>query len=245
MGVNYLLNHMVVKEACYTHTEEYAIKDITRWNNNGVVEIDDDDDDSHEFHLTLKCLRNKTYDDYEDMQIVIGNAIATMKNLLGLSDETNAITFGVEDRYTILDDFVYDEANAAFVPNHNELSHQRPPLGQSSSHILFLATSSEVHPVSTSQNKRIRTDNERNSSSSKTNNQVGIVEKNSLSTDSIAAHFQEVHSLLEKREKDREKREKERQICTWDAIKETPNLDERARYKAIALLTNKTKKKHF
>ncbi|KAK3189404.1 hypothetical protein Dsin_028965 [Dipteronia sinensis] len=72
----------------------------------------------------------------------------------------------------------------------------------------------------------------------------------SLSTDSIFVDFRGVHSLLEKREKDREKsemekREKERQSCIWEAIKETPNLDERARYKAVALLTNKTKKVAF
>ena len=33
---------------CYTPTEEDIINDITRQNNDGVVEIDDDDDDSHE-----------------------------------------------------------------------------------------------------------------------------------------------------------------------------------------------------
>ncbi|KAK2662965.1 hypothetical protein Ddye_001539 [Dipteronia dyeriana] len=76
------------------------------------------------------------------------------------------------------------------------------------------------------------------------------MEKISLSIDSIATDFQGVHSLLEKRENDREKnkmeeREKERQNCIWDAIKKTPNLDERARYKAVALLTNKTKKEAF
>ena len=76
------------------------------------------------------------------------------------------------------------------------------------------------------------------------------MEKIFLSIDSIAANFRGVHSLLEKREKDREKsemekREKERQSCILDAIKETPNLDERSRYKVVALLTNKTKKEAF
>ena len=33
---------------CYTPTEKDIISDITRQNNDGVVEIDDDDDDSHE-----------------------------------------------------------------------------------------------------------------------------------------------------------------------------------------------------
>ncbi|KAI9201596.1 hypothetical protein LWI28_025819 [Acer negundo] len=202
-------------------------------------------------HPTHRGLRNKNYDDYEDLQIVIGNTTATGKNSLGLGDEIDARTFGVKDRHIVLNDFVYDETNEAFVANQNEPSHQPPPLRQSSSPLPFPATSSEVYPVSTSQKKRTRTDNEWNISSYETNNKVVIMEKISLSIDSIAADFRGVHSLLEKREKDREKsemekREKKRQSCIWDAIKETSNLDERARYKAVALLTNKTKKKkHF
>ncbi|KAK0603186.1 hypothetical protein LWI29_002277 [Acer saccharum] len=105
-------------------------------------------------HLTHRGLRNKNCDDYEDLQIVIGNATATGKNSLGLGDETDARTFGVEDRQTALDDFVYDETNEAFVANQNEPSYQPPPLGQSSSPLPFLTTSSEVHPVSTSQNNQ-------------------------------------------------------------------------------------------
>ncbi|KAK3198205.1 hypothetical protein Dsin_021620 [Dipteronia sinensis] len=66
--------------------------------------------------------------------------------------------------------------------------------------------------------KRPRTDNEGNISPSDTINKAGIMEKISLSIDSIAVDFRGVHSLLEKREKDREKsemekREKERQSC--------------------------------
>ncbi|KAK0606593.1 hypothetical protein LWI29_001258 [Acer saccharum] len=169
-------------------------------------------------HPTHRGLRNKNCDHYEDLQIVIGNATATGKNSLGLSDETDARTFGVEDRHTVLDDFIYDETNEAFVANQNEPSHQPPPLGQSSSPLPFPATSSEVHPVSTSRKKRTRIDNEGNSSSFETNNKAVIMEKISLSIDSIVADFRGVHSLLEKREKDREKnemekREKERQSC--------------------------------
>ncbi|KAK0606129.1 hypothetical protein LWI29_034393 [Acer saccharum] len=175
---------------------------------------------------------------------------ATGKNSLGLGDKTDARTFGVEDRQNALDDFVYDETNEAFVTNQNEPSYQPPPLGQSSSPLPFPTTSSEVHPISTSQKKRTRIDNEGNSISADTNHKALIMEKISLSIDSIAVDFRGVHSLLEKRGKDkekseREKREKERQSCIWDAIKETPNLDERSCYKAVALLTNKTKKRRI
>ncbi|KAK2662970.1 hypothetical protein Ddye_001544 [Dipteronia dyeriana] len=75
-------------------------------------------------HPTLKGLRNKNCDDYEDLQIVIRNATVTGKNSLGLGDETDARTFDVDDKYIALDDFVYDEANEAFVLNRNEPSQQ-------------------------------------------------------------------------------------------------------------------------
>ena len=48
MDVNHILNHPTEEEVCYTPTEKYIINDITRQNNDGVVEIDDDNDDSHE-----------------------------------------------------------------------------------------------------------------------------------------------------------------------------------------------------
>ncbi|KAI9169790.1 hypothetical protein LWI28_017791 [Acer negundo] len=61
-------------------------------------------EDYFKSHPTHRGLRNKNCDDYEDLQIVIGNATATGKNSLGLGDETDARTFGVEDRQTTLDD---------------------------------------------------------------------------------------------------------------------------------------------
>ncbi|CAL9005108.1 unnamed protein product [Prunus brigantina] len=52
---------------------------------------------------------------------------------------------------------------------------------------------------------------------------------------SIATDFRGVHNLLAKREKKREQ-----QGYMWNAIKETPNLDERACYKALSLLNTNT-----
>ena len=46
MDVNHLLNHPEKEEVFYTPTEEDIINDITRQNNDSVVEIDDDDDES-------------------------------------------------------------------------------------------------------------------------------------------------------------------------------------------------------
>ncbi|TQE10335.1 hypothetical protein C1H46_004047 [Malus baccata] len=75
---------------------------------------------------------------------------------------------------------------------------------------------------------------------SETTNQARIMEIISLTLSSIATDFRGIHSLLEKRDKDRE-----RQNSIWDAIMETPNLDEPAHYQAIALLDTKTKKDAF
>ena len=47
MQVNHQLNRLAKEELCYTPTKE-DINDITRQNNDGVVEIDDDDDNIHE-----------------------------------------------------------------------------------------------------------------------------------------------------------------------------------------------------
>ncbi|KAK2649970.1 hypothetical protein Ddye_017459 [Dipteronia dyeriana] len=101
----------------------------------------------------------------------------------------------------------------------------------------------------TSKKKRNKTDFE-GLSSFQNINQADIIEKNSYGIDSIAVDFRGVRSLMEKRESDREKREiekkeKERKSNIWDAIKETPNLDNSTRYKAIGLLNTKTKKDVF
>ncbi|KAI9156717.1 hypothetical protein LWI28_011083 [Acer negundo] len=160
-------------------------------------------EDYFKSHLTYRGLHNKNCNDYEDLQIVIRNATATRKNSLGLGDETDARTFGVEDRQTALDDFIYDETNEAFVTNQNDPSHQPLTLGQSSSPLPFFTTSFEVHLVSTSQKKRTRTDNEGNNNSTETNQKAVIIEKISLTIDSIATDFRGVYSLLEKQEKDR------------------------------------------
>ncbi|CAL2246437.1 unnamed protein product [Prunus armeniaca] len=62
-------------------------------------------------HPKDTSIQTKTCDDYEDLQIVIGNATAIRRNSLGLGDDTDARTFRVEDRYVEIEDFVfYDES---------------------------------------------------------------------------------------------------------------------------------------
>ncbi|KAI5332903.1 hypothetical protein L3X38_023032 [Prunus dulcis] len=190
-------------------------------------------------------LRIETCEDYEELQIVFGNEIAIERNSLELGDDIDARIDWVKDRHVGKEEFVYDDGNKAFLPNEKEPSHQDPSPGQSSSPLLFHATSPKVPSESINQKKRTRAEYEGNTTSFETTNQAGILEKLSLSIDSIATNFQRICNLLEKREKDREKRKRENQSCIWDAIKETPNLDERARYKAVALLNTKTRRDVF
>ncbi|ONH95470.1 hypothetical protein PRUPE_7G073100 [Prunus persica] len=183
-------------------------------------------EDYFKSHPTHRHIQTKTCEDYEDLQIVIGNAAVSGKNSLGLGDGTDARTFGVEDRQVGIEDFVYDNDTRAFVPNHNEASHQDPPLGHSSSSLPFQANIWTSPSESSSQRKRTRPEHEGNGSQYET-----CMDRISFSIAEIATDFKGVHSLLGKREKDRE-----RQSYIWDVIKETPNMDERARYKALSLL---------
>ena len=181
------------------------------------------------------------------MRVVIGNVTASGRNSIGLGDDTDARTFGVEDTHVGIEDYEYDADNGAFVQSQHEPLHQSESLEKSTSPLSRQTMSSEVSPKVTSQKKRNRTDFERSSSFQNTN-QADIIEKLSHGIDSIAADFRGVRSLMEKRESDKDKREikkkeKERKSNIWDDIKETPNLDSSARYKALALLNTKTKKK--
>ncbi|KAI5322883.1 hypothetical protein L3X38_031955 [Prunus dulcis] len=66
-----------------------------------------------------------------------------VRNSLRLGDDTDARTFRVDDRHVGIEDFVFDDESKAFIPNHNEPPHQDPPLGHSSSSLLFQATNCE------------------------------------------------------------------------------------------------------
>ncbi|ONI01884.1 hypothetical protein PRUPE_6G164800 [Prunus persica] len=60
-------------------------------------------------HSKDTSIQTKTCEDYEDLQIVIGNATAIGRNSLGLDDDTDGRTFRAEDRYVGIEDFVFDD----------------------------------------------------------------------------------------------------------------------------------------
>ncbi|XP_048434688.1 uncharacterized protein At2g29880-like [Pyrus x bretschneideri] len=199
-------------------------------------------------HPDQRSIRKKSCDDFEDLQIILGDATATGRHSLGLDEETDARTFVVEDRQSGteedeqvgIENLFYDEENGGFVLNQNQESHQTSSFDQSSPFLPTQATSLEIPLEITNRRKRNRTQYQGNTRSSETTNQAKIMENISLTLGSIATDFRGVHSLLEKRDKDRE-----RQNSIWDVIKETPNLDEPTCYQAVALLDAKTKKDTF
>ncbi|TQE13927.1 hypothetical protein C1H46_000558 [Malus baccata] len=187
-------------------------------------------------HPDQRGIRTKSCDDFEDLQIVLGNATATGKHSIRL-DRQGGLE---EDEQDGIENSFYDEENGVFLPHQNPTLHQASSFDQTSSPLTSQATSLENPPPNTNHRKRSRTEYRMNTRSSEATNQVGIMENISLTLGSIATDFRGVHGLLEKRDKVRE-----RQNCIWDAIKETPNLDELACYQAITLLDTKTKKDAF
>ncbi|CAL9022604.1 unnamed protein product [Prunus brigantina] len=191
--------------------------------------------------LFISKLREKSVVDYEDLKIVVGGGTATGNGSIALgADDTDATTYGEENRDFGMEDFSYDPNNDAFIaPNHYEPSYQ-PPSPRQCSPPSHSPLGSEVPTEKPSRNKRNRSEYEVSSSSVGTNNQAKVLESLSIGIETISANFVKISNLMEKRERDRDR---ERDI--WDAIKEIPNLDDNTRYMAGELLSNKAKKDLF
>lgn len=174
------------------------------------------------------------------MKIAIGNGTAVGKNSIALGDETDARTFEVEENRNFgIEDLNYDYSNDVFVPNEVGATFQEPPPRQSTSPtppLPFQGTNTEASLANKAQKKRNIIEFEGNNNSIETTTRVNGLEKLSASIDSIATDFRGIRSLLEKKERD---------SSCWDAIKEIPNLDNQARYKAVELLNTKSKKDMF
>ncbi|CAL2265627.1 unnamed protein product [Prunus armeniaca] len=196
---------------------------------------------SEESHPSHCKLREKSVVDYEDLKIVVGGGTATGNGSIALgADDTDATTYGEENRDFGMEDFSYDPNNDAFIaPNHYEPSYQ-PPSPRQCSPPSHSPLGSEVPTEKPSRNKRNRSKYEVSSSSAGTNNQAKVLENLSIGIEAISTNFVKISNLMEKRERDRD-----REMDIWDAIKEIPNLDDNTRYMAGELLSNKAKKDLF
>ncbi|KAF3434510.1 hypothetical protein FNV43_RR21595 [Rhamnella rubrinervis] len=84
-------------------------------------------------HPTHKSYRTDVFTDYEDLQIVVGNG-AVGRYSIGLGDETDARTFGVDENISSgLDDLTYDSSTGAFIENNDNQDFLHRPEGKSSS----------------------------------------------------------------------------------------------------------------
>ncbi|BFG35411.1 hypothetical protein CerSpe_216840 [Prunus speciosa] len=192
-------------------------------------------------HPSHSKLREKSVVDYEDLKIVIGGGTATGNGSIALgADDTDATTYGEENRDFGMEDFLYDPNNDAFIaPNHYEPSYQ-PPSPYQCSPPSHSPLGSEVPTKKPSRNKRSRSEYEGSSSLVGTNNQAKVLENLSIGIETISANFEKISNLMEKRE-----RERDRERDIWDAIKEIPNLDDNTCFMAGELLSNKAKKDLF
>ncbi|KAM7483020.1 hypothetical protein LguiB_007603 [Lonicera macranthoides] len=111
-------------------------------------------------HPSHSKLREKSVVDYEDLKIVVGGGTATGNGSIALgADDTDATTYGEENRDFGIEDFSYDPTNDAFIaPNHYQPSYQ-PPSPRQYSPPSQSPLGSEVPTEKPSRNKRSRSDN--------------------------------------------------------------------------------------
>ncbi|XP_060670864.1 uncharacterized protein At2g29880-like [Ziziphus jujuba] len=190
-------------------------------------------------HPNQKHLRTDTFADFEDLKIAVGNGTAIGKNSIGLGDDTDARIYGQdESTHGRIDDYVYDEINEVYVPTQLDPSCQAPSLGHNEPSMSEFDPNLEVPMENVVQRKRTRNEYEGNTRSFDQNaTRVYLLEKLSHGLDSIGKIATEIwgmYNLMEKREKATSEKEKKNDI--WNVIKETPNLDNIGRYKALALI---------
>ncbi|KAL2523863.1 Uncharacterized protein Adt_08917 [Abeliophyllum distichum] len=102
-----------------------------------------------------------------------------------------------------------------------------------------METNKEIPAENKGPKKRTRIEYEDNSSSFETMTRADVQAKISLPMDSISEIAADIRGMLkpmEKRERDRENKEVENKNNIWNAIKETPNLDNHTRYKVHAFI---------
>ncbi|XP_015891164.3 uncharacterized protein At2g29880-like [Ziziphus jujuba] len=159
------------------------------------------------------------------------------KTILG--DDKDARIYGQdESTHVRIDDYVYDEINEVHMQTQLDPSYQAPSPGHNEPSMPELDPNLEAPMENIVQRKRTRSEYEGNTCSFGQNaTQVDLLEKLSHGLDSIgkiATDIRGMYSLMERRENEISEKEKKNDI--WNAIKETPNLDNHGSYKALTLI---------
>ncbi|WCJ40025.1 hypothetical protein M5689_020962 [Euphorbia peplus] len=192
-------------------------------------------EDYFKVHSTIRNYRIDTFGDYEDLRIAVGNGTAIGRHAIGLGDDTNA-RIDVEEEeieeesptHVSLDDLVFDPHTASFIQNdiHGTL-YKSSSQYQNSSTLPSAPMNQEV-PQATK--KRSMSDFEGKSTSNESTNQLDIMSKFIHSVDKLANAMKSLDN---------------NECSCWKLIKEIPELDKLARFKAPELLNTRAKKKEF
>ncbi|KZV19364.1 hypothetical protein F511_25099 [Dorcoceras hygrometricum] len=180
-------------------------------------------------HPKHEHYRRDTFEDYEDLRIVVGNGTATGKYSIGLGDDTDARTYETEENRgtSLIDDYVFDSGSGGFVQIDGPESLYQPLFDEEfASPLPSHDITSEIPP---STRKRDRTEFEAKSSAFKNTDQE-VLHKFSHNLENIASKLESI---------------RDGGATCWDAIKEVPNLDNRTRYKVLDLLTIRSLKMDF
>lgn len=154
----------------------------------------------------------------------MGNGTAIGKNAIGLGDDTDARTYDdkASKKHHLLDDLVYDYDTAAYT--QCTLDDSQDPLAQPSEPINLDA------PLPPAPKKRNISEVKGNSSSSANTSQPDAIMQ---ITHSVEKMVEAVKSF-------------NNDDCScWDLLKELPDLDQLARFKALKLLNTRAKKMEF
>ncbi|KAK1571016.1 hypothetical protein Q3G72_010561 [Acer saccharum] len=155
--------------------------------------------------------------------------VGEFQHSIGLGDDTDAKTFGVEENKDGgLYDLINDLGTETFVTDQQEPLYQSLSPRNSTSPLPSQPMSLEVPPAT---RKRNRTEYEGKSSSFETNNtQLDAIDKLTHTIDKLNHAIDSIAI---------------REHSSWDLIKEIPNLDNYARFKALKLLNTRVKKTEF
>ncbi|KAG6517607.1 hypothetical protein ZIOFF_021003 [Zingiber officinale] len=82
----------------------------------------------HESHPKHEHYQTDTFEDYEDLRLVVWNGTTTGKYAIELGDDTDARTFETEENggTNLLDDYVFDHNSGEFIQSNRQESSYQP-----------------------------------------------------------------------------------------------------------------------
>ncbi|XP_042458488.1 uncharacterized protein At2g29880-like [Zingiber officinale] len=124
-------------------------------------------EDYFKSHPKHEHYQTDTFEDYEDLRLVVGNGTATGKYAIGLGDDIDARTFETEENggTNLLDDYVFDHNSGEFIQSNRQESSYQPLFSEDLASPLPSQPKSSEVPQAT--RKRDRSEFEAKSSTSK------------------------------------------------------------------------------